>query len=89
MATVTFTAILQQHLAAPPIEAAGRTVREVLEATFQANPRLKSYVVDDQGAIRRHMVVFVNGRAIADRVGLTDAVPESAEVYVMQALSGG
>jgi len=89
MATVTFTANLQQHLAAPPIEAAGRTVREVLEAAFQSNPRLKSYVVDDQGAIRRHMVVFVNGRAIADRLGLTDAVPEGAEVYVMQALSGG
>jgi hypothetical protein len=35
------------------------------------------------------MVVFVNGRAIADRLGLTDAVPEGAEVYVMQALSGG
>ena len=89
MAKITFTANLQQHLAAPPIDAKGRTVREVLEAAFQENPRLRSYVVDDQGAIRRHMVVFVNGRAIADRAGLGDAVPEGAEVHVMQALSGG
>ncbi|HZL71135.1 MAG TPA: MoaD/ThiS family protein [Planctomycetota bacterium] len=89
MARVTFTANLQQHLAAPPIEAAGRTVREVLEAAFRDNPKLRSYVLDDQGAIRKHMVVFVNGRAIADRIGLADPVPDGAEVYVMQALSGG
>jgi molybdopterin synthase sulfur carrier subunit len=89
MATVVFTANLQQHLACPPIDAAGGTVREVLDAAFRANPRLRSYIVDDQGGIRRHMVVFVNGKAIADRAGLTDVVPEGAEVYVMQALSGG
>lgn len=89
MAKVTFTANLQQHLAAPPVEAAGRTVREVLEAAFRADPRLRSYVLDDQGGMRKHMVVFVNGRAISDRTALSDPVPEGAEVYVMQALSGG
>ena len=89
MATVTFTANLQQHLSAPPLEASGRTVGEVLESAFSANPKLRSYVVDDQGGIRKHMVVFVNGRAISDRTGLTDPVPEGAQVYVMQALSGG
>ena len=89
MAHVVFTANLRQHLDAPPLEADGRTVREVLEVAFRANPKLRSYVVDDQGAIRKHMVVFVNGRAISDRSGLTDPVPDGAEVHVMQALSGG
>jgi molybdopterin synthase sulfur carrier subunit len=89
MATVVFTANLQQHLAAPPLEAAGGTVREVLDAAFRDNPKLRSYVLDDQGGMRKHMVVFVNGRAISDRTNLTDAVPAGAEVYVMQALSGG
>ncbi|HZN61470.1 MAG TPA: MoaD/ThiS family protein [Planctomycetota bacterium] len=89
MATVTFTANLQQHLAAPPVEAAGRTVRDVLDSAFRDNPKLRSYVLDDQGGLRKHMVVFVNGRAISDRSGLSDPVPEGADVYVMQALSGG
>ncbi len=89
MAHVVFTSNLQQHLTVPPVDAKGRTVREVLEAVFRANPQARSYVLDDQGAIRRHMIVFVNGRAIGDRSGLSDPVPEGAQVYVMQALSGG
>lgn len=89
MARVVFTSNLRQHVACPTVEAAGRTVREVLDAAFRENPPARSYVLDDQGAIRRHMIVFVNGKAIADRAGLSDPVPEGAEVYVMQALSGG
>jgi molybdopterin converting factor small subunit len=89
MVKVVFTANLQQHLACPPVDARGRTVREVLEGVFRANPQARSYVLDDQGAIRRHMVVFVNGQAVTDRSGLSDPVPEGAAVYIMQALSGG
>jgi len=89
MARVVFTSNLQQHLSCPPADAAGRTVRDVLEAVFLENPRARSYVLDDQGAVRKHMIVFVNGKAIADRTGLTDPVPDRAEIYVMQALSGG
>ena len=51
--------------------------------------RARSYVLDDQGELRFHMVIFVNGEQVRDRTGLTDAVPPGGEVYVMQALSGG
>lgn len=34
--------------------------------------RSRPYVLDDQGAVRRHMVVFVNGRQITDRTRLSD-----------------
>ena len=89
MAKVVFTSNLRQHVDCPQIEAPGRTVRDVLDAAFRENSKLRSYVLDDQGAVRKHMVIFVNGRAIADRATLSDPVPEGAEVYVMQALSGG
>jgi len=89
MAHVVFTSNLQQHLACPPVDAKGRTVREVLEAVFLSNPKARTYVLDDQGGIRKHMVVFVNGKAIADRTGLSDPVPDGASMYIMQALSGG
>lgn len=89
MARVTFTHTIQRHVACPPTEADGHTVREVLEGVFAANPMAREYVLDDQGAVRRHMVVFVNGRQITDRARLSDPVPADGEVCVMQALSGG
>jgi molybdopterin synthase sulfur carrier subunit len=86
---VCFTPNLQRHVECPPCEAAGSTVREVLEAVFAANARARGYVLDDRGALRKHMSVFVNGSPLCDREGLSDPVPEGAEVYVFQALSGG
>lgn len=67
----------------------GGTVREVLDALFSAYPQLRGYVLDDQGALRHHMVIFVDGRQVQDRVHLGDPVAETSEIYVMQALSGG
>ncbi len=89
MAKITFTANIQRHVACPPCEAPGHTVRDVLDAVFAANPPARSYVLDDQGALRKHMSVFVDGRLIADRIGLSDAVGETSSVAVFQALSGG
>ena len=89
MPEVSFTQNLQRHLSAPPARVGGGTVRETLDAVFRKNPELRGYVVDDQGRLRTHIVVFVNGEMIEDRVGLTDPVDPGAELYVMQALSGG
>lgn len=89
MPTVHFTANLQRHVDAPSRTVAGATVREALEAVFTEAPRLRGYIVDDQGRLRQHVVVFVDGQAVQDRVALADAVGEASEVYVMQALSGG
>jgi molybdopterin synthase sulfur carrier subunit len=89
MPRVVFTANLQRHISAPPSEATGRTVRAALEAVFSANPRLRSYVLDDQGRLRHHVAVFVGGQRIRDPMGLSDPVGESDEIFVMQALSGG
>ena len=89
MPKVTFTPNIQRHVACPDTEAAGQTVREVLDAVFAGNPRARGYVLDDQGALRRHMTIFVDGRQITDRERLTDAVGAQSSVYVFQALSGG
>jgi hypothetical protein len=86
---VVFTQNIQRHVPCPPVDVPGATVREVLDAVFAQNVRARGYVLDDQGALRHHMVVFVDGRQIDDRKGLSDPVAAGAEVYVMQALSGG
>jgi sulfur-carrier protein len=49
----------------------------------------RSYVLDDQSELRKHMNVFVDGNRVRDRVHLSDPVPADAEVYIIQALSGG
>lgn len=87
--TVTFTPNLQRHVSCPPAGVQGDTVREALDAVFQANPQARGYVLDDQGAVRPHMVVFVDGCQIQDRQQLSDRVTADAEIYVAQALSGG
>jgi hypothetical protein len=89
MVRVSFTKNIQRHVACPTAEVDGRTVREVLDAVFAANEQARGYVLDDRGALRKHMNVFINGEGIRDRQHLSDPVPPGGEVYVFQALSGG
>jgi molybdopterin synthase sulfur carrier subunit len=89
MATVSFTPNIQRHVDCPPSNVEGETVRQVLDAVFAGNPRARGYVLDDQGAVRQHMNVFVDGHQVHDRRDLSDPVGPDAEVYVAQALSGG
>ncbi len=89
MAKVVFTPNVQRHVGCPAAEAAGATVREVLEQVFADNPQARSYVLDDQAALRRHMTIFVDGQMIRDRARLADPVKHSSTIHVFQALSGG
>ena len=89
MAKVVFTANVQRHVYCPEAQAPGQTVREVLDNVFADNAQARSYVLDDQAGLRKHMTVFVDGRMIRDRARLSDAVGEASTIYVFQALSGG
>lgn len=89
MPSISFTSHLERHVECPPKDVMGDTVRAVLDDALRDNERALAYVLDEQGSLRDHMVIFVNGRAVKDRLRLSDPVPEDAEVFVMQALSGG
>lgn len=89
MPKVQFTEALQRHVACPATEAAGNTVREVLDRVFDELPKVKGYVLDEQQALRKHMAIFLDGEMIVDRLGLSDHVEPDTEIYIMQALSGG
>jgi molybdopterin synthase sulfur carrier subunit len=89
MATVEFTPNLSRQTTAVRCEAPGNTVAEVLATVFDQVPTLKGYLVDDQGAVRQHVVIFLDGIAIKDRRHLTDPTQPESEIFVMQALSGG
>lgn len=89
MATVHFTSQLERFVKAPSVAVTGDTLADVLSAVFQRHPELKGYIVDDQGAVRKHVAVFVDGQQIRDRKSLDVPVPADSEIYVFQALSGG
>jgi molybdopterin synthase sulfur carrier subunit len=89
MPTVSFTSALQRFLEAPSIQVEGGTVGQALDAVFASRPALRSYVVDDQGAVRRHVAIYINGEVMRDRTHLSDAVGAQDEIFVFQALTGG
>jgi hypothetical protein len=89
MPQVSFTQNLAQHIDAPSRRVDGTTVAEALDAVFKDNPKLRGYVLDDQDRLRKHVVVFVDGEMIRDRLRLSDPVGADSDLFVMQALSGG
>jgi hypothetical protein len=89
MPRVTFTTHLLRFLDAPPQDVEAATVADALGRVFADNPRLRTYVLDEHGAVRQHVTIFVDDAPIRDRLTLTDPVDESSEIFVLQALSGG
>ena len=97
MPTVVLAPAIARWLAPNPdigqgeraVVATGSTVRELLDDVFAAHPTLRGYVVDEHGALRHHVVAFVNDEPVRDKRGLAEPVPADAQVYVFQALSGG
>jgi molybdopterin synthase sulfur carrier subunit len=89
MARIAFTRHLET---VGPSELAaydGATVGQVLDAVAADYPRLKSYVLDDHGRVRKHIAIFVDGEMRPRGTALDLAVGEQSEVYIFQALSGG
>lgn len=89
MPRIVFTAHLRRHVACPEIEVSACSVAEALEAAFAQAPKVRGYVLDDQGQLRKHVSVYVDGHRIADRERMSDPIGEQSEVWVLQALSGG
>lgn len=89
MPRVVFTSNLQRHVNCPETRVAAGTVRTALAQVFAVQPQARGYVLDEQGHLRKHVVVFVDGRRVRDRESLSDPVGDASEVYVMQALTGG
>jgi sulfur carrier protein ThiS len=89
MPTVEFTPNLSRQTKAEACVVDGATVADALRAVFEKTPTLRGYVLDEQGEVRTHVVIFVDGTAIKDRRRMTDALQQDSEIFVMQALSGG
>jgi molybdopterin synthase sulfur carrier subunit len=90
MPTVHLPAALKDHAAGRRrLDVAGGTVALVLTALGQAHPGVGQRVLDERGALRPHVNVFVNGESIRYLAGLATPVAERDEVWILPAVSGG
>ena len=71
------------------IEVEADTVAGVVKALDEKYPGLAAYVVDEQGALRKHVNIFLDDELIHDRQKLQDPVAMDDCIYIFQALSGG
>jgi len=65
------------------------SVADILNAINEMAPGFTDYVLDEQGALRRHVNLCINETLVIDRKSLSDRVQDNATVYIFQALSGG
>lgn len=89
MATLVFTQQLRRFTEVPELDTSAPMLRAALDEAFALNPRLRSYILDEQGHLRRHVVVFIDGQRVHDRVKLDAPLTATSSIHVLQALSGG
>lgn len=89
MPSVSFAPALTRHVPCPPQQVDATNVRAALDAAFAAAPALKCYVLDEQGAVRKHVAVFVNGDMLRRERALDRGLERDDRVMVIQALTGG
>jgi sulfur-carrier protein len=89
MAEIHFTSHLRNIVPDGPRAAAGATVGEALMDLLAREPHVRSYVLDDQGALRKHVCIFADGERLAHEGALARRIGPDSKLYVMQALSGG
>jgi molybdopterin synthase sulfur carrier subunit len=68
----------------------GATVRELLDAVVQKFPALAPRLLDEAGALRSHVHLFINGRDapyLSDRLDTRLAATDSIDVF--PAVGGG
>ena len=90
MAHVHFTPHLRRFFDLPDVhEAEATTLAELVHALDTSWPGLGFYITDEQGHLRQHVAVWVDGERAQDREGLSDPLSADSEVHILQALSGG
>lgn len=85
MATVILRAPLSELAGGRHHALAGGTVLDVLQALEQAHPPIRGWVLDERGAVRQHVNVYVNGQLAREDA----TVGQDDRLHVLPAITGG
>jgi sulfur-carrier protein len=89
MVTVKFAPSIQRHKPVTEQSVGTGTLAQVLDMACSAAAGLRHYILDDQGAIRKHVAVFVNQEMHLPRNDLSRSLRLGDQVLVIQCLTGG
>jgi hypothetical protein len=89
MPQIHFTTWLRTVVPDSPVRTEGGTVGEALSALLAERPEVRSYVLDEQGRLRKHVCIFADGTRLPREGAFDHPVGPDSELHVMQALSGG
>jgi len=89
MATISFSPNIRSQVDVDTTEVEGDTLGDAMNSLFSRHPGLKTYLLNDDGSVRKHVAFVINGTPIKDRNRLSDSLSASDDIFVMQALSGG
>ncbi len=90
MAHVKFTPNLKRFF--PDLcecEIDATTVAEIVSTVDQRWRGLGDYIIDEQGALRKHVNIFVGDQLLRDKQTLSDRISADTKIFIVQALSGG
>jgi sulfur-carrier protein len=86
MPKVILTGSIRQHAGGcRVVDVDGATVRAAIGSLEAVHPALRGWVVDERGALRRHVKVFLRGAAVT----LDASVDGEEELHIVAAISGG
>ena len=71
------------------LQASAGTLAEVISDIDRRHPGFRSRVLDDSGAIRSYVNVYIGDDDARDKGGTGAAVPDGSEVMVIPAMAGG
>jgi len=74
---------------ASEVSAVGSTLKEVLDSLDQSYPGIKGRIIDEQGALRRFVNVYVGNDDVRFLDGLDTPLGEGSQVSVIPAVAGG
>lgn len=77
---------LRSYTRVSRVEAVGTTLGDLLADLDRQFPGIRFRMVDEQGRLRPHMRVFVNGQAVLEPA---QPLQPTDDVSIVQALSGG
>lgn len=90
MVEVQFTSLLQRFFPGLKSEQiTARSINEILDHLEELYPGIKGYLIHENGSLRKHVNIFLNGKMIQDRTGLSDELKSNDKINIIQALSGG
>jgi len=90
MPHLEFTSQLAQHVECPASQRVNATsLNEALETLFAQFPDLGTYMMQEDGSLKQHIAIFIDGEMLPHGDSLDIRVSDDSEIFVMQALAGG